>query len=156
MRVKMKASMRRLVAIGLADLYAQTKAASREAGKAFLSTIEANTELGRIEHAKEHLPVSEAAEEIWDIEMPIVTVYKNALITVAVALTKTLEREKEYENEDAAKATREQLDEVKQVLRELGDQRDFFSEFEEDTEENLADDEPSGQLELVGAGDPRD
>lgn len=145
MRIKMKASMRRLVAIGLTDLYAQTKAASREAGKAFLSTMEANTELGRIEFAKENLPVSEAATEIWDVEMQIITVYKNALITVAIALQKTLEREKEYENDDAAKATREQLDEVKQQLRELGDQRDFFAEFEEEPEGEKS------QLELAGA-----
>jgi hypothetical protein len=144
MRIRMKASMRRLVAIGLTDLYAQTKAASREAGKAFLSTMEANTELNRIEFAKEHLPVSEAATEIWEVEMPIVTVYKNALITVGVALQKTLDREKEYENDDAAKATREQLDEVKAQLRELGDQRDFFVEFEE------AEEAPSSQLELAG------
>lgn len=154
MRIKAKASMRRLIAIGLTDLYAQTKAAAREAGKAFLSTMEANTELGRIEFAKERLPVSEAATEIWDVESHIVTVYKNALITVAIQLQKTLEREKEYENDDAAKATREQLDEVKQQLRELGDQRDFFEEFEEAEEEE----EPSAQMELVGAngGDARD
>jgi hypothetical protein len=141
----MKASMRRLVAIGLADLYKQTKAASREAGKAFLPTMEANVELGRIEWAKEHLPVSEAATEIWDVEMPIVTVYQNALVTVGVGLTKTLQREKEYENEDAAKATNEQLEEVKAQLRDMGDQRDFFTAIEEEEEE------PSDQLDLVGA-----
>jgi hypothetical protein len=144
MRIRMKASMRRLVAIGLTDLYKQTKAASRENGKAFLSTMEANTELGRIEYAKEHLPVSDAATEIWDVEMPIVTVYKNALVTVGIGLQKTLEREKEYENEDAARATTEQLDEVKAQLRDMGDQRDFFAEFE--------DEEDESQLELTGAG----
>lgn len=141
----MKASMRRLAAQGLDLLLKQTKAASREAGKAFLSTQEANIEQGRIEHAKEHLPVSEAATEIWDVEMPIITVYKNALITTAIELQKTLEREKEFENEDAATATREQLDEVKAQLRDLGDQRDFFAEFEEGEETEKP------QLELAGA-----
>lgn len=142
----MKASMRRLVAIGLTDLYKQTKAAARESGKAFLSTQEANIELGRIEFAKENLPISEAAEEIWDVEMAIVTVYKNALVTVGIGLQKTLEREKEYENDDAARATNEQLDEVKAQLRSLGDQRDFFPEFEEAEEET-----EKPQLELAGA-----
>jgi hypothetical protein len=82
----MKATMRRLTAQGLDVLLKQTKAASRESGKAFLSTQEANIEIGRIEFAKENLPVSDAATEIWDVEMPIVTVYKNALITAAIVL----------------------------------------------------------------------
>jgi hypothetical protein len=141
----MKATMRRLTAQGLDVLLKQTKAASREAGKAFLSTQEANIEIGRIEFAKEHLPISEAATEIWDVEMPIVTVYKNALITAAIELQKTLEREKGWENEEAANATREQLDEVKAQLRDLGDQRDFFAEFEETSEEERP------QLEFAGA-----
>lgn len=143
----MKATMRRLTAQGLDVLLKQTKAASRESGKAFLSTQEANVEIGRIEFAKENLPVSDAAEEIWDVEMPIVTVYKNALITAAIELQKTLEREKGWENEDAANATREQLDDVKAQLRNLGDQRDFFAEFEETVEEESQ----KPQLELAGA-----
>lgn len=143
----MKATMRRLTAQGLDVLLKQTKAASREAGKAFLSTQEANIELGRIEFAKENLPVSDAATEIWDVEMPIVTVYKNALITAAIELQKTLECEKGWENEDAASATREQLDDVKAQLRDLGDQRDFFAEFEENVEEESE----KSQLELAGA-----
>lgn len=144
----MKASMRRLVAIGLADLYKQTKAAAREAGKAFLPTQEANIELGRIEHAKEHLPVSDAATEVWEVEPHIATVYQNALVTVGVGLQKTLEREKEYENEDAARATNEQLEEVKAQLRDMGDQRDFFTDdFDDEPEETETDD----QLDLAGA-----
>lgn len=143
----MKASMRRLCAQGLDLLLKQTKAAAREAGKAYLSTQEANIEVGRIEFAKENLPVSDAATEIWDVEMPIVTVYKNALISIAIEIQKTLEREKSVENEDAANATRDQLDEVKAQLRDLGDQRDFFAEFEETAEEEAE----KPQLELAGA-----
>lgn len=146
MRVKMKASMRSLTRMGLDLLHKQTKAASRETGKAFLSTMEANTELGRIEFAKAHLPVSEAAEGVWIVEDHIIIVYRNALFMVGSELQKTFEREKEYENEDAAKATREQLDEVKAQLITLGDQRDFFAEYDEE-----AGAEDESQFAFAGA-----
>jgi len=148
MKVKMKASLRRLLAQGLDLLLKQTKAAARENGKAYLSTTEANQEIARIEWSQENLPVSDDAEKTWEVEPHIITVYKNAFIMVGVELTKTLKREKKYENDDAAKATAEQIEDVEAQLSELGERYDFLAALEEEEE----DEGDPRQLTFIGAG----
>lgn len=146
MKVKMKSSMRTLARKGIVLLAKKTKEAARAYEKAFLSPLTAQVAAGNIVVADKTLPRSEAASEIWEVGEPSIGVYKDSLYLVAVDLTKTLAREREYENFDAAADTQDQLDEVMAQLRELGDQRDLFAEYddEEDTTKNK-------QLELAGA-----
>lgn len=148
MKVKMKASMRTLTRKGIVLLAKKTKEAARAYEKAFLSPLQAAAAAGQIVVAEKILPRSEAASEVWEVGDLQLTVYKDSLFLVAQDLTKTLAREKEYENFDAAADTQDQLDEVMAMLRELGDQRDLFDEDMDDDE-----DEAKGkQLELAGAG----
>lgn len=147
MKVKMRASMRTLARKGIVLLAKKTKEASRAYEKAFLSPLSAQVAAGNIVVAEKILPRSEAASEIWEAAEPSIGVYKDSLYLVALDLTKTLAREREYENFDAAADTQDQLDEVMAQLRELGDQRDLFAEYEDEE-----DDAQGKQLELAGAG----
>ena len=143
MKVKMQASMRTLTRKGIVLLAKKTDAAAKAYEKAFLSPLTAQVAAGNIAATKTKLPRSEAASEAWEASDLQVMVYKDSLFLVAQDLTKTLAREKEYENFDAANSTQDQLDDVMAMLRELGDQRDLFEE--EDEEEDKS------QLELAGA-----
>lgn len=145
MKVKMKASMRTLTKKGLALLAKKTKEASKAYEKAFLSPLSAQAQAANILIALKIVPVSEAASEVWDVSDIVAAVYKDALFLLGLELVKTLAREKEYENFDAAAASQEQLDEVLAQLRQLGDQRDLFEE--EDDEE-----EDPRQLSFAGSG----
>jgi hypothetical protein len=147
MKVKMKSSMRTLTRRGIVLLAKKTDAAAKAYEKAFLSPLIAQVAAGNIAVSETKLPRSEAATEVWDAPDVIVMVYRDSLFLVAQELTKTLEREREYENEDSAADTQEQLDEVMAQLRQLGDQRDLFEE--EDEEDEKTD---KRQLELAGAG----
>jgi hypothetical protein len=144
MRVRMKASMRSLTRKGIVLLAKKTKDAARAYEKAFLSPLVAAGAAGQIVVADKILPRSEAASEVWEAGDLQLMVYKDSLFLVAMDLTKTLTREREYENFDAAADTQRQLDEVMDQLRELGDQRDLF-EKEEDEEEDPR------QLSFAGA-----
>lgn len=146
MKVKMLASMRAHTTRGLKRLEQQTKAAAREAGKAFLPTVHATEQLGRIEAARDALPVGDAQSEVWDVSEPVVLTYRDALFMVAVEVNKTLQREKEFENNDAAEATRVQLQEIQEVMNAMGDQRDLFASFDDEDEEA---EDTSDQMELV-------
>lgn len=145
MKVKMKASMRKLTRLGIILLAKRTKAAAKAYEKAFLSPLSATVLAGHIIAADKILPRSEAASEVWDAGDPSVGVYRDSLFLVAQDLSKTLKAEREYENFDAVTATSSQIDEVMAQLRQLGDQRDLFAE-EDDEEEG----DPR-QLDLVGA-----
>jgi hypothetical protein len=134
MKLKMKATMRSLTRKGILLLAKKTKDASRAYEKAFLSPLSAQVAAGNIVAAEKVLPRSEAASEVWEANETTLTVYKDALYLVALDLTKTLAREKEYENFDAADDTQIQLDEVMAQLRQLGDQRDLFVEDDEEEE----------------------
>jgi len=152
MKVKMLASMRAHTLRGLKKLEQQTKAAHREAGKAFLSTTDASVQLGRINFVREALPVGDAQSEIWDVEQPIVLTYRDALFMTAVEINKTLRREHEFQNEDAAHATRAQMNEIQEVMKALGDQRDLFASFDEDEAAEEEDEEADDrQMDLVEA-----
>lgn len=146
MKVKMKSSMRTLTRLGISLLAKKTKAAAKAYEKAFLSPLTAASAAGQIIVAEKILPRSEAASAVWDAGDVQVMVYRDSLFLVACELTKTVERETEYENPAAAKESQEQLDEVMAMLRELGDQRDLFEEEEEDD-----DDEDPRQLSFTGA-----
>ena len=148
MKVKMRASMRTLTRKGIALLAKKTDAAAKAYEKAFLSPLTAQVAAGNVAIAETTLPRSEAASAVWDPNETIVMVYRDSLFLVAQELTKTLEREREYENEDSAADTQGQLDEVMAQLRQLGDQRDLF---EEEDEEDAKKDKR--QLDLVGADD---
>ena len=147
MKVKMKSSMRTLTRKGIVLLAKKTDAAAKAYEKAFLSPLTAQVASGHIATADTKLPRSEAASEVWDAPDIIVMAYRDSLFLVAQELTKTLDREQEYQNADAATDTQEQLDEVMAQLRQLGDQRDLFEE--EDDE----DETDKRQLELAGAED---
>lgn len=149
MKVKMKASMRTLTRLGIVLLAKRAKAASKAYEKAFLSPLSATVLAGHIIAADKLLPRSEAKTEVWEAGEPCVGVYKDSLFLVAQDLTKTHNRELEYENFDAAADTQEQINDVLAQLRQLGDQRDLFAEEEEEDEDAKKD---KRQLELVGAG----
>jgi hypothetical protein len=145
MKIRMKASMRTrtLTRKGIVLLAKKTKEAARAYEKAFLSPLIAHTAAGQIIMAEKIIPKSEAASATWEAGDVQTMVYKESLFLVAQEMTKTLAREKEYENFDAAQDTQDQLDEVMAQLREMGDQRDLF---EEDDEEKV---DPR-QLDLAG------
>jgi hypothetical protein len=148
MKVKMKASMRTLTRKGIVLLAKKTDAAAKAYEKAFLSPLTAQAAAGHIAAADTKLPRSEAASEVWDANDIIVMAYRDSLFLVTQELTKTLKREREYENEGSAADTQQQLDEVMAQLRQLGDQRDLFEE--EDGDDEKTD---KRQLELAGAED---
>jgi hypothetical protein len=150
MKVKMKASMRKLTRKGIGLLAKKTKEAARAYTKAFLEPLTANIAAGNIIAAAKVLPHSEAASEVWDSNETTTTVYKDALFLVALELAKNVAREKEYENYAAAEESQEQLDEVIAQLRQLGDQRDLF---EEEDEENESD---KRQMSFAGTGGSND
>lgn len=131
----MLASMRAHTQRGLKKLEQQTKAAAREYGKAFLPSSQAVEQLGRIALASDALPVGDAQSEVWDVSQDIVLTYRDALFMAAIEVNKTLQREKEFQNDDAAQATRSQMNEIQEVMRSLGDQRDLFASFEDEKEE---------------------
>lgn len=149
MRVKMKSSMRTLTRLGIVLLAKRTKAAAKAYVKAFLSPLSADVLAGHIIVADKLLPRTEAKTEVWEAGEPCVGVYKDALFLVAQDLTKTHNRELEYENFDAAADTQEQINDVLGQLRQLGDQRDLFVEEEEGDEDGKKD---KRQLNLVGTG----
>jgi hypothetical protein len=146
MRVKMRASMRTLTRKGIVLLARKTKEASRAYEKAFLSPLTAQVAAGNIIAALNLLPRSEAASEVWEVGDLSLMVYRDSIFLVAQEMTKTLAREMEWENNDAAADTQEQLDEVMKQLRLLGDQRDLFEEPEDEEEGDKR------QLEFAGAG----
>ncbi len=145
MKIRMKASMRTLTRKGIVLLAKKTKDAAKAYEKAFLSPLTATVAAGNIAKADTILPRSEAASEVWEAGESGIGVYKDALFLVGLELTKTVAREKEYENLDAAQDTQDQLDEVMMQLRALGDQRDLFEKEDEEEEEDKR------QLELPGA-----
>jgi hypothetical protein len=154
MKVKMLASMRAHTLRGLKKLEQQTKAAGREAGKAFLPSSQAVEQLGRVAIAIDALPVGDAQSEVWDVQQDIVLTYRDALFMAAIEVNKTLQREKEFQNDDAAQATRAQLNEIQEVMRALGDQRDLFASFEDEEEEDPEEEDEDTshrQMELVDA-----
>lgn len=127
--------MRTLTRKGIVLLAKKTDAAAKAYEKAFLSPLTAQVAAGNVAIAETKMPKSEAASEVWDANDVIVMAYRDSLFLVAQELTKTLEREREYENEDSAADTQDQLDEVMAMLRELGDQRDLFEEEDEEEED---------------------
>lgn len=127
--------MRTLTRKGIVLLAKKTKEAARAYEKAFLSPLVAASAAGQIVMAEKILPRSEAASEVWEASDLQLMVYKDSLFLVAQEMTKTLAREKDYENFDAAADTQDQLDEVMAMLRELGDQRDLFEEEDEEEED---------------------
>lgn len=144
MKVKMLASMRAFTLMGLELLQKQTKAAERESRKAMLNANHAVEQLGRIDVAIEQLPMSEDASAVWDVPQDIVITYRDGLVMFGSQVQKTLAREKENRNDDAAAATLLQLQDIGEQLRAMGDQRDIFAE--DDEEEESADEK---QMELV-------
>ncbi len=146
MRIKMLASMRAFTLMGLDLLEKQTKAASREASKAMLPTMDASVQLGRISSAREQCPMGEEASAVWDVPLELMVTYRDALVMFAHMVQKTLEREKEARNDDAAHATQAQLEDLGTQLRDMGDQRDIFADGEDEEDAATAKDR---QMELV-------
>jgi hypothetical protein len=150
---QMKGSRRAILLAALIGFEKATKDAGNKCEKAFLPDMESGTQLGRIAAAKEVLPVPDDVAREWEASEPLVFMYRNALVVHARAVDRVKESEKKLEI--STSDSDELLEELQEILRALGDQRDLFAVLDMERNGEAVEKTDPRQLEIEPAdGDP--
>lgn len=126
---QMKGSRREILLAALAGFEKATKDASKKCEQAFLPTMDADTQVGRCEVAKNSVPLVDSVARDWEATEPIIAVYRNALVVHAREIDKIKDKEEKFSIDTTA--TEDLLQEIQSILRDhLNDQRDLFAVLE--------------------------
>lgn len=150
----MKGSRRAILFDALTSFDKVTKDAGRKCEAAFLPDMESGIQVERIIEAVKSVPLVDDVARAWDAAEQLVFTYRNGLVVHARAVNKVKELEKKLHI--LTSDSDELLQEIQDILEELGDQRDLFAVLESERNGEAVENKPDPrQIEIEPAdGDP--
>jgi len=129
LKTTMKSPGREFLLDGLTELLAQTRLAILHEKKAFLPYSRAEKQVELVQEAAKTVPAADGETVTWDGPGELVPVYRDALVILGFKLEKLRKAEVELKVDPGK--TKAKMNQVQEILKELGDQRDLFSMIEE-------------------------
>lgn len=139
MNIKLTLRERETTRLALAFRYKLVTAAQKATAKALVETMTLDATEALLEAANGLVPRSNAVAEVWDASPPIMGAYRDSLFILGGEVSKV--RKKEIERGIDTSSSDERLNEIRILLRSLGDQRDLFVPSADDDDDKDDDDD---------------
>lgn len=140
MKIKMKLQQRETTRLACAYRPKLIESAKKATGRALVDTIIHQTAEGLTTRAVTEIPKSKKVTDSWEVPHTVVVAYRDSLFLLGMAVAKVAK--KEIESGVETTASEAKLEEIRDLLRVLGDQRELFAA-DDDTEQ-----EDDGQLDI--------